>query len=74
MAGRRIDDHSDWIGARKAGVPLPMESKMKEYKSASGNEASGSLDYPDTSESIHRDQEHGMSKMKSSKIKPGYRN
>lgn len=73
MAGRRIDDHSAWMGRPGKGVPMPMETKMKEERSADGNERSGSLDYPDTTEAIHRDQEHSMRKSNSQKMKPGYR-
>jgi len=74
MSGRRIDDHGFWVGGKKAGVPLPMESKMKEERSAGGVEREGSLDYPDTTEKIYRDQEHGMKKAKAHPQKAGYRN
>ena len=73
MAGRRIDDHQSWIGSGGA-YPLPLGNKMKAERSAGGNEKSGSLDYPDTTEHIHRDQEHGMSKAKAHPHKSGYRN
>lgn len=73
MSGRRIDDHKDWIGGRKPGVPLPMESKMKEEKSADGAGHIGSS-YPDTTEEIYRDQEAGIRHAEARKIKPGYRN
>lgn len=73
MSGRRIDDHSAWMGGKKAGVPLPMESKMKEMKSASGQAETGREFYPDTQEDIERVQEEGISKSKSHKMKPGYR-
>lgn len=73
MAERRINDHAFWAGGKKAGVPLPMESKMKEERSAEGNERSGSLDYPDTTEAIHKNQEEGMRKAKAHPMKSGYR-
>lgn len=70
MSGRRIDDHSSWIG--KGGkYPLPMESKMKEERSTDGD--GGIMDYPDTTEDIHRDQKGGVAKMKGDRMKPGYR-
>jgi hypothetical protein len=74
MAGRKIDDHSAWMGKGSEGSVLPLSSKMKQFSSAGGNERSGSLDYHDTTEEIERDQEHGIGKAKSHKLKPGYRN
>lgn len=73
MSGRRIDDHSDWIGAKEKGVPLPMKSKMKSYTSAEGAGYIGS-EYPDTTEDIERDQDHGIRKAESNRMKEGYRN
>ena len=70
MAGRRIDDHGSWMG--KGGkYPLPMESKMKEEKTAEG--AGGIMDYPDTTEAIHRDQKAGEGKLRGRQMKTGYR-
>ncbi len=70
MAGRKIDDHSSWMG--KGGkYPLPEGNKMKEERSAEGS--GGIMDYPDTTEAIHRDQKSGASKLKSKPMKPGYR-
>lgn len=74
MSGRRIDDHAAWMGKGSEGSVLPLGSKMKQFKSADGNERSGSLDYHDTSEKIEGDQEHGIGKAKAHKTKPGYRN
>jgi hypothetical protein len=72
MAGRRIDDHASFAG--KGGkYPLPEGNKMKEFHTAEGAGAI-SMDYPDTSEGIHRDQEKGISKAKGSPMKTGYRN
>lgn len=68
---QRIDDHKAWMGSRGKGVPLPMESKMKEERSAEGAGHEG--DYEQTTEDIHRNQEHGASKIKSKPMKPGYR-
>ena len=71
MSGRRIDDHASFAG--KGGkYPLPEGNKMKEFKSAEGAGHEG-MEYSDTSEKIHRDQEHGVGKAKGHKMKPGYR-
>lgn len=73
MAGRRIDDHSFWAGKAEKGGVFPREAKMKQESSASGYQAAGSMEYSDTTESIRKDQEQGLGKMKSNKMKPGYR-
>lgn len=71
MSGRRIDDHNAWMGARGKDMPLPMESKMKQY-SSDGH--SGAMhDYPDTSERIESDQGKGSAKIKGRPLKSGYR-
>lgn len=73
MAGRRIDDHSFWAGGRGKDSVLPDgPHKVKTEKSAEGAGAI-SMDYPDTTEGIHRDQMHADSKVKSHKMKTGYR-
>lgn len=72
MAGRRIDDHASFAGKRGKEYPLPEGNKMKSFKSADGA-GELNMDYPDTSEHIYRDQEHGQSKIKSHKMKAGYR-
>lgn len=66
----RIDDHASWMG-KGSEYPLPKESKMKRVESAEGD--GGIMDYPDTNESIVRDQRAGAAKMKSKPMKPGYR-
>ncbi len=72
MAGRRIDDHSSWMGAPGKGMVLPMGAKVKEEKSADG---AGGLDqYYDTTEKIKEVQDMGERKLKSHSQKPGYRN
>ena len=71
MSGQRIDDHGFWAGGKKDGVPLPMESKMKEEKSAGGEGAVGK--YEDTTDAIRSTQEAGQGKIKSNKMKDGYR-
>ena len=44
---------------------------MKEERSAEG--AGGIMDYPDTTEAIHRDQKAGEGKLRGRQMKPGYR-
>jgi len=70
MAGRKITD----MGGMPHTSDMAMKSKnhLKEYHSAEGSGAIP-MDYPDTSEGIHRDQSHGDSKVKSHKMKTGYR-
>jgi len=68
---QRIDDHKAWMGSRGKGVPLPMESKMKEERSAEGAGKLG--EYDQTTEDIRRDQMSGEGKLKSKPMKPGYR-
>ena len=71
MAGRGIHDYE--------GLPhtsdMAMKSKnyVKHFRSAEGSGHVG-MDYPDTTEAIHKDQMMGDSKIKGHKIKPGYRN
>lgn len=70
MAGRKITDH----GGMPASSDAMMKSKthVKHYSSAEGSGHVG-MDYSDTTEAIKRDQEHGDSKVKSHKMKTGYR-
>lgn len=73
MAGRKIDDHSFWAGKRGKDTIFPDgPHKTKEEHSAEGSGHVGT-DYPDTTEAIHRDQEHSDSKIKAHKMKTGYR-
>jgi hypothetical protein len=72
MAGRRIDDHSSWVGGASKGSVFPEGVKTKNESSAVG---AGSLSkYEDTTETIKSQQEMGISKAKSHPMKPGYRN
>lgn len=73
MSGRKIDDHSSWVGSSPKNVPLPDGAKMKSMRSAEGAGHLGST-YPDTEEQVLRDQNAGIGKAKSHAIKPGYRN
>jgi hypothetical protein len=73
MAGRRIDDHSAWMGSRGKNSVLPDgPHKTKVEMSAEGSGHIG-MDYPDTTEAIRRDQMNSDSKVKSHKMKIGCR-
>lgn len=73
MSGRRIDDHSFWAGAKGKDSVFPDgPHKTKAERSAEGSGHIG-MDYPDTTDAIHRDQMHADSKVKSHKMKTGYR-
>lgn len=70
--GRRIDDHSSWMGSAGKDMVMPMGVKMKREDSAEG---AGSLErYEDTTETIKAQQEMGISKAKGRPLKPGHRN
>jgi hypothetical protein len=73
MSGRKIDDHSSWVGSKGKDAVFPDgPHKTKNYSSAEG---AGSLShYEDTTETIKSQQEMGKSKMKGHPQKPGYRN
>lgn len=70
MSGRRINDY----GGMPHSSDMAMKSKnsVKHYSSAEGSGHIG-MEYSDTTEMVKRDQEHGDSKVKSHKMKPGYR-
>jgi hypothetical protein len=70
MAGRRIND----FGGKPHTSDMSMKSqnKVEHFKSAEGAGHVG-MDYSDTTEAIHRDQEHGHGKIKSKPMKTGYR-
>jgi len=71
--GRRIDDHSFWMGGKVEGSPLPMNTGMKKVSSAEG---AGSLNkYEDTNERIVSAQVEGTKKAKAHQGRlPQYRN
>jgi len=71
MGGRKIDDHSSWVGSKPSGKVFPDGSKTKEYTSA--DSAGDIAQYEDTTERIKRTQEEGTRKVKSHPMKPGYR-
>lgn len=70
MSGRKINDY----GGMPHTSDMSMKSKthVKHFGSAEGD---GGIDgkYPDTTEDIKRDQEHGVKKMRSHEMKEGYR-
>lgn len=70
--GKRIDDHSSWMGGASKGSVFPEGAKVKHESSAEGD---GHLPkYEDTTEAIHSVQKIAASKSKSHGMKPGYRN
>lgn len=72
MSGRKINDHSSWMGGRSKGSVFPEGVKHKSESSAGGAGELGM--YQDTTESIRSKQEAGQSKIKSNAVKPGYTN
>lgn len=72
MSGRRIDDHSSWIGKGAKGSVFPEGVKVKEHKSAEGVGKLGA--YEDSDEAIMSQQERGISKAKGHAMKAGFRN
>ena len=72
MAGRLIKDHSFWAGGKSKGSVFPEGVKHKMESSAEG--AGGLAAYEDTTESIKRMQEMGISKAKAHPRKAEYRN
>ena len=73
MSGRRIDDHSNWIGAKgKSSVFPDGPHKTKDESSAEGFGALSK--YEDTTEAIKSQQMMNKSKVNSHPMKPGYRN
>jgi hypothetical protein len=71
--GRRIEDHSNWIGASPKHAPLPeVGGKMMQEHSAEG--AGRVMEYEDTTGEIKKYQEMGDKKIKGHGRKPGHRN
>ncbi len=72
MAGRKINDHSSWIGKGSDGVVYPAGAKMKKEH---GEEGFGGLAvYEDTTEKIAAQQAMNKKKVQSHPQKPGHRN
>lgn len=63
MSGRKINDHSSWVGKGSNGVVFPAGAKMKQESSAEGAGAVGK--YEDTTETIKSQQEMGAKKIRS---------
>lgn len=72
MSGRKINDHSSWMGKGANGSVFPMGAKVKNESSAEG--AGAVMQYEDTTERIKRTQEMGKSEIKRRPMKPGTRN
>lgn len=72
MSGRRIDDHSSWIGKGSKGSVFPEGVKLKGESSAEG--AGALMHYEDTTETIRSQQEAGKKKISSHAHKQGTRN
>lgn len=71
MAGRRIDDHSSWMGKGSGGSVLPVGAKMKQETSAEG--AGAVAKYEDTTETIKAQQEMGIREAKARPLKANHR-
>jgi hypothetical protein len=71
MSGRRITDFGGY--PHTSDMSMKSKTKVSHEKSAEGAGHLGA-EYPDTTQDIYRDQEHGIKKAKGHQIKPGYRN
>ncbi len=70
--GRKISDHSSWVGKSTADSVLPMGTK---HKSESSAEGAGHLStYEDTTEAIKASQLKAKAKIAGHASKPMYRN
>lgn len=72
MSGRRIDDHSSWMGAAGKDMVMPQGAKTKSESSAEG--FGGLSHYEDTTEAIKSQQEMNKRKVHGHPHKPGTRN
>lgn len=63
MSGRKINDHSSWVGKAASGEVFPDGAKVKTYTSAEGSGAVGM--YEDTTEKIKEQQVMSNKKIKS---------
>lgn len=70
--GRKINDHSSWMGKGSNGSVFPMGAKNKSESSAEG--AAELMKYEDTTEAIRGVQEQAKGKVKAHALKSGYRN
>lgn len=70
--GRRINDHSSWVGKSTADSVLPMGTKHKTETSAGG---AGSLStYEDTTDKIRASQVKSKEKIAGHASRPMFRN
>ena len=72
MSGRRIDDHSSWMGSAGKDMIMPMGAKTKTESSATGAGKLGQ--YEETTEQIKASQEASISKIHGHGRKPHHRN
>ena len=72
MAGRKIDDHSSWMGKGSNGSVFPMGAKVKNESSAEG--VGGLSHYEDTTEAVKSQQEMNKRKVSGHPRKDGFRN
>lgn len=72
MSGRRIDDHSSWVGKGADGVVYPTGAKHKKEDDVEG--AGGDFTYPDTAEDIRKSQKRAVSQLKGYSRNPMNRN
>lgn len=72
MAGRKISDHSSWMGKGSNGSVLPVGNKVKSESSSEGFGALSS--YEDTTESIKAQQMMNKAKVNGHPQKAHYRN
>lgn len=70
MSGRKITDFGGY--PHTSDMSMKSKNSVKHFSSAEGSGHVG-MDYSDTTEKIHRDQQKGDSKIKSHPIKEGYR-
>lgn len=72
MAGRKINDHSSWMGGSGKNMVLPEGAKTKSENSAEGFGGLGY--YEDTTEAIRSQQEMNKKKVHGHPQKSGHRN
>lgn len=70
MAGRRITDMGGY--PHTSDMSMKSKNRVSHERSAEGAGHVG-MNYPDTTDAIHRDQEHGIRKAKGHAMKQGYR-
>ena len=74
MSGRRINDHSSWMGGKGKDSVMPDGPYKTKAEMSAGGEGHLGSTYPDTTEDIRRDQEKCNAKIRGHHIKEGYRN